>query len=209
MKQLAFRGNDKPVSSFRLRKRKSSKKNIQRVVRDMAESKRVLYNDLNSSIQDIGRAPLEYNLTSITEGDGKTQRDGHQVLMTGIKLCGQITFPDSTNHVRMVVYVRKGPYTLNPMIGKGITPIKYFEPAGYEILKDIHLSGGANGPVARTVNLSVSFKKRRDGGLPIRYNGAASTTLTNNQVGVYLVADSAAVSDPVFKGYVIAYYKDF
>lgn len=213
MKQLAFRGNDSKLQAWGRRRanRKGSKKQIQKIVREMAETKRYLWNNINSAIGLAGGAPnaLEYNMTaSIIQGDSNSTRDGSQILYTSVYCNLQITFPDSTNNVRMIVYVYNGPHTATPLINKAVSASTYWEPAGFQVLHDKVYTGGTGGPVSKRIQKAFSFKRRKDGGVPIHYSGSGLNAEKNHMIGVYLVSDSGAVPNPTLTGYIVGYYKD-
>lgn len=199
-----------PKRSRKRKSRKGFKQRVQSTVLAMADTKNRNSNAINLGIQTAASgSPLEFLMTNIAQGTGDHDRVGSRILATGIYMQGQITMPDSTNLVRCIVYVRKGPYTLNPIQYKGVEVNSFFDPSGYQILRDFVISGGANGPVCKNIRVALSFKNRKEGGIPVEFASSSATSTTNNMIGIYLVSDSGATSHPVLNGYNVMYYKDF
>lgn len=184
------------------RKKQSFAKRVTKVIQNQSERKRISKTWSGSGIQDPGRTPIEASLPfDIVAGTGSSNRIGHQIRATG--LYGELYFTaaDTTNVVRLVVYkARKRGDTLSTdalSVYGTIDPDKYFVYTD----KLITLSQSGSSYVSKkTIKLALR-------GLKIRYDTTTGFPL-DNDITIYVVSDSLAITDPTLHGHVILWYQD-
>lgn len=138
----------------------------------------------------------------IALGNDDFQRIGNQVTNKYIKCKGDVTFPDSTNKVRVLLLQDKQPNGAFPTIGDLFTfttqPIVSFltpdSKARFNVLRDKVYSGGSQGPTSRPLDWYVPLKNTRT-----VYSAAGDSIVAIRTNAYYLVAisDSTVVPNPV------------
>jgi len=142
-----------------------------------------------------------YHITALTQGGGDFNRVGNEVNGTYLNAKISVTFPDTTNMVRLLFFYDRQPNGALPVAADLFTypaaPVQSFlnpdAKRRFRVLKDMLVSGGANGNVAiaRTVNINL----RRT---PTMYKGATDAIGSINTNALYFMAinDSALAPSP-------------
>lgn len=183
-------------------------KKVKNVLYAVSETK---HNNLSLdtvSIQDVGRTPLNYTLNDVALGNQQSQRDGNQILVTGIYGKGVIQFPDTYNIVRMILYI---PKDSDHKLGTDdtIDVPTLLDQDRYTILEDRYFAGAYDGgPRVKTFTIKKSFTRGGRKGMVTRWDGVNATDFSRNPIGLYFVSDSVAVSDPTVTLQLRTYYKD-
>ena len=176
---------------------------IKKAIQSSQETKTVVLNYANA-IQDSARTPLTNSLVDIDQGLTQATRVGNSVTVTSMKYEWFFTGADSTNSIRVIVYVPKDRDTL-------ITALAYNQAPDldqFTILRDMFICTGGTGGNCKRRNGWIRFNRGRRRGMNVVYTGALGTTVIKNNLHIYMVSDSGAVSDPAVNGFVRLYYKD-
>ena len=180
---------------------KARKSEIQRVIDSNLETKEAFVTFNETVIQDVGRTPYNQALTNVAGGTGQTNRVGNQIRVQSVRLRAAITFPDSTNLVRVILYSPK--QALSVM--SGIDVFSLVDLDRFNIYHDKLYTGGAAGPVSSLIRISKRFWGR---GRAVQFYGTAGTDWANAPLFLYVVGDSGAIADPLLTGHVRTFYKD-
>lgn len=183
-----------PVRRYRKILRRGMKRQLlKRPVK--AETKRLDYAyDVDSVV------PNSALLNGCGQGLLDYQRIGSEVMFRSIFMRGTVTFPDSTNFVRLLLVIDTQPNAALPALADlltfpGVPTISYIAPKAlqrFQILADKVYCGGANGPVAKNVRIArkLNFKTR--------YLGAGNTIadINTNSLIFFYITDSGVVPNP-------------
>lgn len=149
----------------------------------------------------------------IAQGDGSDERVGDIVNLDRLVVEGSLTFPDSTNIVRIIVGAYRAdapmPATMSGWYPAVQTPTDS-KKANIVIWKDFIVVGGTSGgPCARRIKLNIPLKRKGQKGMKLNYK-AGLTDLQNggNNLFMYMISDSAASFHPVWRGKWELYYHD-
>lgn len=138
---------------------------------------------------------------SIVGGTGSNNRVGHEIRATGWFSELYFIVADTTNMVRVVIYVPASPTVTLASLSLSVTSI--IDPDKFRVLYDrlVPLSSvGAN--YIKKLRIKLNLRN-----LPIRYDGSTGAP-TRNQILMTYVSDSGAVSHPSIKGRTLLYYND-
>lgn len=148
--------------------------------------------------------PVSQELTYIANGTQQNERIGNQIRVTGIFADLIITGADTTNTIRMIIYIPHDPSnTLSSLMYNGAPDMDQFT-----ILYDKIITTSSNGPNNKRVMIRRSYTRGYKKGIRIQYYGSAATDVSKNRILIYVVSDSAAIPDPQLNGYLRMYYTD-
>ena len=185
----------KPSSQWR--------KAVQKVVSKNLETKTAVFSHSADPIQDNGRTPIDDDLTGLVQGDSQNERVGNQIRLKSITFDGFFTVADTTNSIRMVLY---NPYdTDDSLSGSALAFNGNIDLDKFRVLRDIWIPLASGGPANARKRFRVNFK---GSGLRIQWSDTTATSQTLNRPRLYIVSDSAAVSDPELSGHVRVKYTD-
>lgn len=186
------------------RKTTPSKKSLKRLIQDEINSnletkqKVEVWNSVG--VTDSARTPPSSNITGIAQGDTQSTREGNQIRITGVYGKWLLTKADTTNVVRVIFYKPK-------QVGDALSGIDINDAVDmdkFHIYSDNLYLLNANTP-QKVIYVSKKFPGK---GLVVQYHGTASTDVATNDIRLYAVSDSTAVSDPTMSGNFRFYFKD-
>lgn len=154
------------------------------------------------TISDVG---VNYDMSSIGGGTKQNERVGNSYIMTSFRLKGGIFGADSSNLVRIIIYVPKDATHLIPTSTQPFDPIDLDR---YTVLSDRLITTADVGPGCKLYNKVCLFNRGRRRGMRVQFTDNLASSVVKNRLLVYCVSDSAAVSHPQFKGWWRFYFKD-
>lgn len=178
---------------------------IKRVIQKNIETKFVVW-PYDTTVQDPGRTPLDNNLADISTGTTPNTRIGNQIHLTGLHakfMCRQV---DTTNLVRMVLYIPKDP--TDTMRAAGVDYLEAIDLDRFTVLYDKLLNMNNAGKNQQLITLNRKFNTGAKRGIGVQYTGTTGTSIIKNKLSLYWVSDSGVVTDPILKGFARLYYKD-
>lgn len=185
--------------------RRRRKNNLKKMIKNMitgSQETKTLGEEVNPSISNVG---VNYDISSIAGGTAQNQRIGNAYKMTSFRLKGGVFGSDSTNLVRIVLYIPKDPtHTIDTSL-QVLTPIDLDR---FTVLSDRLIPTASQGPNCKLYNKVVLFNKGRRTGLNVRFHSALASSIVKNRLMVYMVSDSGAANHPSFKGWWRFYFKD-
>lgn len=193
-------------SFVKSRSRKRLKSLVGSIVRKNIETSSIVHSLDAVSIVDSGRvsSTQDIHLTAIAQGVQESQRIKNEVRITGVYGDLFVTGADSTNSIRLIMYIPK-----DPTVSLSNSPTLAFNEAPdldkFTILKDMLVTTSSGGPNLRRLKLKYKFKGR---GLRVGYSGTGAGDVQTHPVYFYFVSDSLASTDPSLNGYIRMYYKD-
>lgn len=185
------------------RKRTSLASRVKRAVAKSQETKTLVLNYANA-IQDSARVPLSNQIADIAQGLTQSTRVGNQIKLTSMKYDWFFTGADTTNSIRCIIYVPKDPNSFITGLAFNQAP----DLDRFTILRDMFICTGGTGGNCKRRQGWLRFNKGLRQGMTVQYSGATVGTVTKNNLTVYMVSDSGAVSDPAVNGYIRLFYKD-
>lgn len=190
---------------------KRQKQQVRQIAYQSGEQKQIYSSDAGQAIDD-STGYTRWFLPNIAEGTGSNDRVGDNVNLDRLIVEGCLTFPDSTNIVRVIVGAYRAdapmPASMSGWYPAVQTPTDS-KKNNIVIFRDFLMTGGAAGPVAKKIKLNIPLKRRGRKGMKVTYK-AGLTDLENggNNLFLYMISDSAAVSHPVWRGKWHLYYHD-
>jgi len=177
---------------------------VQRTISSNIETKQRDLTWDTQAIQDVGRTPLSIVLNDLSQGDTQNTRDGNQVHITGIYGKFVITGADATNIVRVILYIPKvASDTMST-----IDVHNLIDQDSYTVLYDKTFTTTYGGTNQRIFTIAKNFHRGSRKGLLTQFYGTGSTDWSKNPLKMYIVSDSAAISDPSLTGHLRTYFKD-
>ncbi len=156
------------------------------------------------AIQDAGRTPVSEAVTEIQQGDSAVQRIGNRVKVTGFYGKFTITYADTTNIVRVIMYMPRNPTsTLSTIDTNDLIDFDDFN-----ILYDKSFAVSSGGPGTKNITISRKWNRGNKSGINVFYASGSSTDYAKNPIFLYVVSDSAGVPDPTINGNYRLYFKD-
>lgn len=182
---------------------KKQKAQVQKIIQRNQETKMILHS-YDTTVQDTGRTPVTTNLNDCAQGDDQNHRTGNQILCTGMYGQFVITYADTTNLVRLVIYM---PHDTDDEFTT-LTPISFYDMDKHTVLYDKTFAVGSGGPMFKKITIKRKFNKGRRRGILGKFSTTAAGSMEKGLIKLYAVSDSTAVSDPALQGYVRVYFKD-
>lgn len=190
---------------------KRQKVQVKRIAYKSGEQKKVYSSDAGQAVDDT-TGYTRWFLPNIAEGTGSNDRIGDTIHVDRLVVEGVITFPDSTNIVRIIVGAYRAdapmPASMSGWYPAVQTPTDS-QKNNIVIWRDFLMTGGANGPVSKKLKMNIPLKRRGRPGMKVTYKGGL-TDLENggNNLFMFMISDSAAVSHPVWRGKWSLFYHD-
>lgn len=194
-----------PLKSSKSRVSKNIKKYVQSKIEANQETKHLNYT-YNTSVTDEIRTPLDTLLVDVDQGDTANQRSGNQLFVTGIY--GRFAFrqADTTNLIRVILYIPKDP---SDSLTSGLVDyIGAVDLDRFTVLSDKLVNVNVAGKNQQVMTLARKFNKGIKKGITVQYTDGTGSNCTKNNLRLYMVSDSAATADPSVYGYMRIYYKD-
>lgn len=187
-------------------KRKFKKKsNLKKMIKTMiagTQETKTQAGSLTVTMSDVG---VNYDMSSIGGGTDQNQRIGNNYLMTSYRLKGGVFGSDSTNLVRIIIYVPKDATHLIPTSTQPFDPVDLDR---FTILSDRLITTASQGPNCKLYNKVCLFNRGRRNGMRVQFTDSLASSVVKNRLLVYMVSDSSASSHPSFKGWWRFYFKD-
>jgi hypothetical protein len=187
------------------RTRTRRKSNLKKIIKGMiagSQETKTIGTSINPSISNVG---VNYDISSLVQGSGQNARLGNAYKMTSFRLKGAVFGSDTTNLVRIVIYLPKDP---SHLIDTGLQALTPIDLDRFTVLSDRLIPTASNGPNCKLYNKVCLFNKGRRSGLNVQFHDATAGGITKNRLMVYMVSDSGAASHPSFKGWWRFYFKD-
>lgn len=187
-----------------LRQRKQVRNLVQRQISRNIETKQRAGTWDETPIDNSAGTPITAQLTDLDTGDSQSTRTGNQVFVTGIYARWSVTCADTTNLVRIVVYMPKD--TDDSM--SGIDIHSNIDLDKHTVLFDRLVPLTLAGDAVKVVTFKKKFNKGNRRGVNVRYFSATGTDTSKNAIKLYVVSDSDVASDPLLSGSYRLYFKD-
>ena len=188
---------------YKFRRRRGLYKRVKRLERAQARDKpekKFTYKTWNATSIPDQSAPISQHLTDIFAGTSQGERVGNKVKVTGMYGHLFVNAADTTNSVRIIVYIPKDP----SIALAGLSFYQHPDEDNYTILIDKYVCVSTNGPGCKMVSLRRKYKN----GINVQFDGTGSGDRATNPIWIYAVSDSGAVSHPDMSGYLYTYYTD-
>ena len=202
-KRKADFGDDRPSKKAKrfggsLGSQIATKAYVNRVVKRSVETK---YYDVTQS-DSPSTTPTITQINTVSQGDGADNRDGNVIFGTSLMLRGNVAVADTTNIVRVIVFVDKNSNGSAPTASNILqvstdpkSPINIVNRHRFHVLRDMQFSLSTYGPGA------LNFKEYvKLGRLRMDFNGS-DTTARMNGLYILTMSDSGSVSHPPCKWY--------
>lgn len=186
--------------------RTAVKKIVQKTINRNSETKFRLISYNGQAITDTARTPINILLQNITQGDSQTQRQGNQIIVTGLFFSLTFLYADDTNIVRLIIYMPKD--ITDDMATDTISVNTAIDLDKYTVLEDRKVFVDNTSHKQAKFNYKKKFNKGTRRGLQTIWHSTAGGDVTKNAIKFYVVSDSTAISDPAMSGEVRLYYKD-
>lgn len=187
------------------RTRTRRKSNLKKIIKTMiagSQETKTIGTQINPSISDVG---INYDISSLNGGTTQNARIGNAYKLTSFRLKGGVFGSDSTNLVRIIIYIPKDPTHLIDTSLQVLTPVDLDR---FTVLSDRLIPTASQGPNCRLYNKVCLFNKGRRTGLNVQFHDSTAGSIVKNRLMVYMVSDSSAASHPSFKGWWRFYFKD-
>lgn len=192
---------------FKKRKFKKKRGNfaskVRKVMYKTLETKQTSLSFNATAIQDPGRTPITANL-AVDQGDTQNTRTGNSIMLTGLIFNYQIIAADTTNIVRILLYI---PHDVDFVHSVNTYQLTDQDTSTTLAERFVVVSTQA-GPNIKRGQIKLSFTRNGRKGIAMKYSGASSSDLAKNCIKLYVVSDSGAINDPTLSGNLRLYYKD-
>lgn len=193
-------------------KRKKMKKSSRRTV--PYSVKRYVQAKINKNIETkhlaasgqttTSTSVLNTQITTIPQGDDEFRRTGNRVTVTGFYGKFNIVGADSTNMVRMVLYIPKDPNdTMTSLTTYGIIDFDK-----YTVLSDRLITTSLSGNNSKVITIAKKFKYGTRRGLDVQFASSTTTDVKKNNIYLAWVSDSSAATHPAINYHWYCYFKD-
>lgn len=162
------------------------------------------YNDIFGSYSPLSSSYAIQLLNGLTQGAGDFNRVGNEITNLYVNTKFTMTFPDSTNRCRLLLFWDKQPNSALPTTSDLFTytanPVSSFlNPdckARFHVLKDIVVTGGTGGPVSKAFNWKINLRRKNT-----LYQGTTDQigSIMTNALYFMFLTDSAAVPNPTLE----------
>lgn len=183
------------------RRSNNLKKMIKKMIAGSQETK-TIGTSINPSLSNVG---TNYDISSLNGGTGQNARIGNAYKMTSFRLKGAVFGSDTTNLVRIIIYIPKDPDHLMDTGLQTLTPVDLDR---FTILSDRLIPTASQGPNCKLYNKVILFNRGKRTGMNVQFHDATAGSIVKNRLMVYMVSDSGAASHPSFKGWWRFYFKD-
>lgn len=190
------------------------KKYVASAIRKNTELKSV---DIQSDAQPVGGlggGAISQLVNGIALGTTDFERVGNAVKLKKLYMKANITFPDTTNFVRLLLLHDSAPNGLTPSLADVFTfsgiPLRSFvrsdNSSRFSVLYDKLYSGGSNGPVSKAINPATINLKGRE----MRFigNGLNLSDIQKGAIYLYMISDSIVSPNPTVNFMFRVFYTD-
>lgn len=187
------------------RRRPKKSNNLKKMIKKMisgSQETKTIGTSINPSISNVG---VNYDIASLVGGNTQNARLGNAYKMTSFRLKGAVFGSDTTNLIRIIIYIPKEPTHLIDTSLQSLTPLDLDR---FTVLSDRLVCTASNGPNCKLYNKTILFNRGRRTGLNVQFHDSTAGSITKNRLMVYMVSDSGASSHPSFKGWWRFYFKD-
>lgn len=170
---------------------------VKKVLRKQVETK---YHDIFGNLNVLSSTYAIQLINGLSQGAGDFTRVGNEVYNTTLYAKIGVSFPDSTNYVRIMIVWDRQPNGLLPVAADLLTypasPVYSFlnpdSKARFRVMYDKLLCGGTNSPGAITINKKFKLCKST------LYKGITDTIASVNSGALYLITmnDSGVAPNP-------------
>lgn len=191
------------MSRKRSRNSNAIRRMVKKEVAKSAETKTLITQYANSVV-DSARATLSNSISGCIQGVDQDERVGNRVTITSMKYDWFFTGADTTNSIRVLIYIPKDPTTV-------IAGLPFNQPPDldqFTILKDLFVCTSQGGPDCVRRQGWIRFNKGNRRGMTVEYSGNLATEIVRNKLMVYMVSDSTAALDPQVNGFCRVFFKD-
>lgn len=200
---MPYKKKKKTSTFYRRKKNYVTRSQVNQMIAARQETKFRVLSWNADSVQDSGRTPITADWCQVGQGHGQSAREGDQILVTGYYGKFQIAGADTTNIVRMIIYISKENTTMS-----GVSTYDLVDLDKYTILEDKIVTLSQNGEFIKSFTLGKKFNRGAKKGMTVQFDGNTGADVVKNDIKMYVVSDSLAVSDPTFSGNVRLYFKD-
>lgn len=186
-------------------RRRTANKGLKKMIKKMisgSQETKTNAAQFTPTISDVG---VNYDMSSIGGGTDQNQRVGNSYILTSYRLKGGVFGSDSSNLVRIIIYVPKDATHLIPTSTQPFDPVDLDR---FTILSDRLITTASQGPNCKLYNKVCLFNRGRRRGMRVQFTDSLASSVVKNRLLVYMVSDSSAASHPVFKGWWRTYFKD-
>lgn len=176
---------------------------VNNAIRGYSETKQVDHTWNAVAVSDSG-GPISEEMCSIAQGLTQNTRVGNRLTITGMYGNLQIIGADTTNIVRVVFYI---PHDVDTTLS-GLNTYGLVDQDQVTVLYDRTFVTGTGGPSGHAFRIKKSFTRGNRKGIAVHYSSSASTSCVKNNLKLYVVSDSGAVSHPTLSGQLRIYFKD-
>lgn len=190
---------------------KTQKIQVKQIAYKSGEQKKSMSSSA-SQLVDNNLGYTRWFLPNITQGDGDGQRIGDRINLDRLVVEGVLTFPDSTNIVRIIVGAYRAdapmPTSMSGTWPQVQTPTDSAK-LNIAIWRDFVVCGGANGPTCKRIKMNIPLKKKGRPGMVVKFkDGLTDLENGGNNLFMFMISDSSAVSHPVWRGKWELFYHD-
>lgn len=180
---------------------------VQRKIQRNIETKFRLATYSGSNIPDSASTPINTLLNAVGQGDTQNARNGNQIFATGFYGKFVLAAGDSTNIVRVVMYIPKDSQYTFYSSPPGITSL--IDQDKFTVLYDRYISLDTYNP-QKVLTIARKWNRGSRRGIQCQYSGTGSTESdpSKNPIYIYFVSDSSAVAHPTVTGNFRLYFKD-
>lgn len=168
------------------------------------EKKTSIINFSSQNVPDWTVGSIDQSLTDINQGLTQSTRIGNSVRLTSLYGDFFLTGADTTNSVRMILYIPKNVTTNLSTLSFNAAP----DLDQVTILQDRLFTFTANGNNCIRFKIKKKFDFGRRSGIHITYTDGTGTNITKNKMRLLLVSDSTVAPHPVLNGYLRIFYTD-
>lgn len=168
------------------------------------EKKTSIINFSSQNVPDWTVGSIDQSLTDINQGLTQTNRIGNSVHLTSLYGDFFLTGADTTNSVRMILYIPKNVTTTLSTLAFNAAP----DLDQVTILQDRLLTFSSNGNNCRRFKIKKKFDYGRRKGIHCTYTDGTGTNITKNRLRLLLVSDSTVAPHPVLNGFLRIFYTD-
>lgn len=168
------------------------------------ETKSVLASWNEVTIDPVTGTLITQNLSACSQGDTQNTRTGNSITVTGLYGKFAVVGADSTNVVRVIVYMPHDP----DYVMSGIDIHSFVDQDRMTVLYDKYITVSTNGPGIKPFTIARKFNRGRRSGIHCKFDGTTATDLAKNPLKMYVVSDSVATPDPTLTGNIRCYFKD-
>lgn len=168
------------------------------------EKKTSIINWNGTNVPDWTVGSIDQSLTDINQGLTQTNRIGNSVHLTSIYGDFFLTGADTTNSVRMILYIPKNVTTTLSTLAFNAAP----DLDQVTILQDRLFTFQSNGTFCRRFKIKKKFDYGMRKGIHCTYTDGTGTNITKNRLRLLMVSDSSVAPHPVLHGFLRIFYID-